>query len=102
MSIPKCILGVAWTSALIAIAISTVMFSLFDIGTAIESLGIDIKHDNLVLKAFVFTSILIWLLLWSSVLLNCFYNSLRNSNCGCESNDCEPENKDTISEKSTA
>ena len=84
MNISKCALGVAWTSALIAIAISAVIFSIFNIGDVIESLGLGLQQNNFVIKIFAFMVIFIWLILWASFVLNCFYRSLRNSSCGCE------------------
>lgn len=85
MNIPKCILGVAWTSALIAITLSVVLFSLFDLGTLIEELTHESGLENIVIKVFAFLAILIWSVLWSSVILNCFYRSLRESKCGIDS-----------------
>jgi len=91
MSVPKCLLGVLWTSSLIALAISTIMFSVFDVGSIIETITENHLQQNLVLKSFIFMASLIWLILFSSVLLNCFYMSLRNSNCGCATGDCDTE-----------
>lgn len=82
MTITKCAMGVAWTSGLASIAITFALFTFFDPGDAVEILGLNADPGEFRVKAYIFMISLLWLVLSFSVAMVCFYQSLRDSNCG--------------------
>ena len=61
------------------------MFTFFDPGDAVEMLGLNADPGEFRLQAYMFMILLIWLVLWISVIINCFYRSVRG--------DCVPNNE---------
>ncbi|MBC8518806.1 MAG: hypothetical protein H8D24_00165 [Gammaproteobacteria bacterium] len=83
MALKKCALGVAWTSGLVSIAITFLLFTFFDPAEMVEMLQLNVDPGIFRMKAYAFMIALVWLVLAASVAMNCFYRSLRNSTCGC-------------------
>lgn len=83
MALKKCALGVAWTSGLVAIAITFLVFTFFDPADAVEMFQLNTDPGVFRIKAYALMITLVWLVLGASVAMNCFYRSLRDSTCGC-------------------
>lgn len=83
MEIKKCAMGVVWTSGLTALGITFLLFTLFDPGDAATVLKLPMDPGEFRIQAYLFMGAFVWMVLISSVAMNCFYRTLREGNCGC-------------------